>query len=281
MIYFLIVLANNIRARLIYLTYGPDTLLNCPFCHISQAKTYILYYLSTNVFLPHFIHVLLIGLATSGPLTSPLVARWRTRFILSALGLLAFDVAVNTIAEPVPTIINPDAAGPQSLFVYSRIMRLIFICALDAFSAFYIWANTTNRFLFFPFLADPNATANMDLPTLQAQTQEIVGRTGIALQTAQAKLRAYAVARNTVVRDKALYQVEDVYWREVKRREGQIRRSDGSLADYDEDMYQEEEVQAAIARVYGSGGIDVPRARKEAAALVDGVTQGLENDVPI
>lgn len=222
----------------------------------------------------------LLGLATSGSLTSPLTARWRTRFIVPALIFLAFDIALNTFAEPIPTIIDPQTSGPRSMFAFMKIGRPLMFCALDAFSAFYIWANTTSRFLFFPFLADPNATANMDMPTLQAQAQEIVGRTGIALQTAQAKLRAYAVARNTVVRDRSLQQCEDAYWKEVKRREGQIRTTDGALADFDEDVYQDELVQAAIARVYGSGGIDVPRARKEAAALVDGITQGLENDVP-
>lgn len=53
-------------------------------------------------------------------------------------------------------------------------------------------------------------------------------------------------------------------------------QGDAGLAD-DDEIYQDEEVQAAIARVYGMGGVDVPRARREAGAFVDGVTRGLEN----
>ena len=81
------------------------------------------------------------------------------------------------------------------------------------------------------------------------------------------------MARNTVNRDANLKAAEDNYWREVTRREAELA---GGAGD-DDEIYQDEEVQAAIARVYGQGGVDVPRARREAAGFVDGVTMGLEN----
>lgn len=99
----------------------------------------------------------------------------------------------------------------------------------------------------------------------------------MALQTVQAKLRAYTIARNTVNRDQNLKAAEDRYWREVVSREAEMDIAGGGIAGNNDEIYQDEEVQAAIARVYGQGGVDVPRAKKEASAFVDGVTQGLEN----
>ena len=85
------------------------------------------------------------------------------------------------------------------------------------------------------------------------------------------------MARNTVNRDTNLKAAEDDYWREVTRREADLAVDEGGAATDNDEIYQDEEVQAAIARVYGQGGVDVPRARREAGAFVDGVTQGLEN----
>lgn len=87
----------------------------------------------------------------------------------------------------------------------------------------------------------------------------------MALQGVQAKLRAVNVARSTVLRGAGLKGREDEYWADVREAEGD-----------DEEIHGDEEVQAAIARVYGAGGVDVPRARREAAGFVDGVTRGLE-----
>lgn len=144
------------------------------------------------------------------------------------------------------------------------------ICFLDAILAFYIWTTNTNRFVLFPFLSDPNAAGNVPVDELQLQTQELVRNAAIGLNMVQSKLRAYSVAKNTVLRDEGLKEVERRYWEEVQRREG-----GGEVGD---DVYEDEEVQAAIARVYGMGnaGVDVPRARREAGAFVDNVTRGLE-----
>lgn len=101
------------------------------------------------------------------------------------------------------------------------------------------------------------------------QTQELVRNMGVGLSVIQSKLRAYSVAKNTVLRDEGLKGVEMRYWEEVQRREG-----GGGPG---QDIYEDEEVQEAIARVFtlGNAGVDVPRARREAGAFVDSVTQGL------
>lgn len=263
---------------MIYLTYGPSTLLDCSFCHPSQPQTYTLYSLPTTVFLPHLIHLIVLGIATSAALTSPLTATVRMRIVIPALLLLAIDIYLNTLFAFDPALVSTRSPSPTSLFALLRTVRPLSICLLDVLFALYLWTTNTGRFIFFPFLSDPNAANNASIDSLQVQTQELVRNSGVALQTVQAKLRAYSVARNTVNRDANLKAVEDRYWREVARREAGLAIDEGGAAAADNDeIYQDEEVQAAIARVYGQGGVDVPRARREASAFVDGVTQGLEN----
>lgn len=230
-----------------------------------------------TVFLPHLIHLVVLGLATSAALTSPLTATSRMRFVISALALLALDVYLNTLFAYDPARVSTRSPSPTSLFALLRTIRPLSICLLDVVFALYLWTTSTGRFVFFPFLSDPNAANNASIETLQVQTQELVRNSGVALQTVQAKLRAYTVARNTVNRDTGLKAAEDNYWREVTRREAELAGGEEGAGGHADEIYQDEEVQAAIARVYGQGGVDVPKARREAAAFVDGVTQGLEN----
>ncbi|KAK5103482.1 hypothetical protein LTS08_002897 [Lithohypha guttulata] len=256
------------EARYIYLTVGPSALLSCPFCHFSRLSTYTLYALPTTILLPHLIHLTILGLATSGALTSHITSRFRTKLLIPALVLLAMDLYIILAATFMPAaVLAIGTQPPQSVYVWLRALRPLSFCAVDAGIAFYIWATCTNRFIFFPFLSNPNSSASLE--SLQVQTQDLVRNSGISLQNTQAKLRALNIARNTVVRDGGLKAREEEYWTEVREVEGG-----------DEEVYQDEEVQAAIARVYGQGGIDVPRARKEAGAFVDGVTRGLEASAP-
>lgn len=261
---------TSISMRLIYLTHGLSTTLNCSFCHPSQPQTYVLYSLPTTVFLPHLIHFIILGLVTSPSITSSLATKYRFTFLTTSLGVLAIDIFLNTLYTPYPSLIRPTDPSPVSLYNVLRILRPLIVCLLDAIFAFYVWATTTNRFIFFPFLSDPNAAGNGSVDELQMQTQELVRNAAMGLSVVQSKLRAYSVAKNTVLRDEDLKRVEATYWEEVRRREG------GGTG---EEIYEDDEVQAAIARVYGMGnsGVDVPRARREAGAFVDGVTRGLED----
>lgn len=255
-------------SRHVYLTVGPSTMLDCSFCHPSRPSTYVLYALPTNTLLPHLLHFTIIGLATSAALTSHATSRYRTKMLLGALSLLALDLYATLYATIYPTsVFLQSNQPPMSVYTWLRALRPLSFCVLDATFAFYIWASCTNRFIFFPFLSDPNAAGSASVEALQAQTQDLVRTSALAMQSTQAKLRAANVAHNTVVRDQSLKRREDEYWTEVREVEGD-----------DEDLYQDERVQAAIARVYGQGGVDVPRARREAGAFVDGVMRSMAAD---
>jgi len=70
-----------------------------------------------------------------------------------------------------------------------------------------------------------------------------------------------------VVRNPGLKNADDEYWRAVVAMEG----SEG-----DESLFEDEEVQAAISRAYGTGAFDVAAMRREAEAFVRNATKGLD-----
>ena len=65
------------------------------------------------------------------------------------------------------------------------------------------------------------------------------------------------------MREPNLKRTEDEYWRAVVDAET-------------EGPWEDEEVQAAIARATGDGSINVEAMQREVGAYVDSVTQGLE-----
>lgn len=133
----------------------------------------------------------------------------------------------------------------------------------DAVLAFLIYASATGRYLLFPTPGENAA----DAETLRHRNDEMLAQTNLALQMAQTKLRAASVARNAVVRDPRLKDVDDRYWRDVVEVEG---------PEGDPTLWDDEEVQGAMARVYGSGTLDVARMKREAEAFVANVTKPLD-----
>ena len=86
---------------------------------------------------------------------------------------------------------------------------------------------------------------------------------------AQTKLRAFSVARNATVRDQDLKAADDEYWYAVVAMEGPGGRAG---------VWEDEEVQAAIARSYGNGTFDAAQIGREAEAFVSSITRGLEDN---
>ncbi len=70
------------------------------------------------------------------------------------------------------------------------------------------------------------------------------------------------------MRNPNLKGVDDEYWRTVVAVEGE--------ADDSGDVFGDEEVQAAVARAYGSGGVNVEGVRREAEGFVRHATRGLD-----
>ena len=234
-------------------------MLNCSFCDPDDTSSYLLYHLPANVLLLHLVHLVVLGLATSEPLAGLEASWWRNRCSLSALALAIIDIYLTTNFTPT---IDANMLSPTGMFWTSQTIRPLAICILDAIVALLIYASATNRFVFFASPTDSD-------PEIATRKQgQLLAQTNVALQMAQTKLRAFSVARNATVRDQDLKAADDEYWRAVVAMEGP-----GNTAG----VWEDEEVQAAVARSYGDGTFDVGQMGREAEAFVSNITQGLEN----
>jgi hypothetical protein len=246
--------------RQLYLRFGPSTLLGCQFCHPDDPLCYLLYHLPTNTLLPHLFHILILGLATSETVSGYEASTWRHSAVVSALVLAALDVFLTTTYAP---MVPPSTTAPAGTFWIGSSIRYLALVAFDAGVAFLMYACATRRFYLFPTLATSNA-ADIDPELSRRKTEETLTQATLALQMAGTNLRAYSIARNAVVRNPGLKAANDEYWRTVVAMEG------------DESVLGDEEVQAAIARAYGSGGVNVEGMRREAEAFVKHATRALD-----
>ncbi|KAK5199706.1 hypothetical protein LTR92_000247 [Exophiala xenobiotica] len=248
--------------RQIYLRFGPRTLLNCTFCHPDDNFSYLLYHLPMNVLLPHLFHIFCLGLATSESISGFEPSRWRAQVLLCALALASVDIAITTTYSP---IASPSTPAPAGIFWLASTLRYLCLCLFDAATAFLIYASATGRFLLF------SAPANAADPELaRRRTEELLTKANLSLQLTQTSLRAYSIARNATVRNPILKAGDDEYWRSVVSVEGTQGYGDQSVVE-------DEEVQAAISRAYGSGSMNVEQMRREADAFVNTVTRGLDS----
>ena len=159
---------------------------------------------------------------------------------------------------------NPKVDGnmpaPDGLFWRAALVRPLVLCLFDVLLAFFIYASATNRFLLFV------SSAEHDPAVAKRQRELMLNQTNLSLQMAQTKLRAFAMARNAAVREPRLKAADDEYWRAVVSMEGPAGA---------EGVWEDEDVQAALARSYGSG-MDVARMTREADSFVTNITQGLD-----
>lgn len=210
-------------------------------------------------------HLITIGLATSQSISGLTASKFRLQSIIVATVILATDIYVSTTMD-LPTS-RPSNPSPQSIYVGTAIARPLILVIYDIVLAFLVYITATGRFIFFPFLA--SAAAPEDPEELLAQTDKLMNETALSLQMVHMKLRGLNVARNAVMRDEALKTADTRYWETVRMVEGE----DGTQTD--EAVFEDEEVQAAMARAFGSGNVDVARMRKEAKGFVQNVTRGL------
>ncbi|KAJ5176396.1 uncharacterized protein N7482_002273 [Penicillium canariense] len=229
---------TSLGARKVYLTFGPDALVSCQYCSFENLNTYLLYYLPFHVLLPHLLHLLILGLATSAPFAGRESARWRMKFTLAGLALAALDVWV------VP---------PTGLYNLITLLRPLAFTVCDVICSIVVYLSSTNRFFFKP-------------PSQADQLDQAVSAALAMLTGANNKLHAASVTRNAVVRDKALKARDDVYWRTMVAVENPTRGSGEGAeriegverVDVVNNIWDEEEVARAMSRAMaGQGGIDL------------------------
>ncbi|RMZ75987.1 hypothetical protein DV738_g5177, partial [Chaetothyriales sp. CBS 135597] len=271
--------------RSLYLRFGPSTLVDCPFCLPEDEFSFLLYHLPANVLLPHLAHFFLLALATSAVVVGPAVTGanpYRLHALIGATALLALDIAVLAAYTPYTDgRFGASPSPPAGLFWVSALLRPLGLCVYDALFALAIWAADTGRLVVLSPLLGPRfaaaAAANPDPAAAARRLHESLTATNLALQGAHAKLRAVHVARNAVVRNPRLKDTDDAYWRDVVAlQDGAGAGADAISADLWAQVQDDEEVQAALARAYGNGTIDVARMRREADTFVRTLTTALD-----
>lgn len=257
-------------ARKVYLAFGPEALTTCQFCSLDNLNTYFLYYLPANILGPHLLHLLILGVATSTYFGGQETARWRTKFTLAGLALAALDIWVVMSYDAIQSASPAVRAGqvpPTGLYNIMVHLRPLVFTICDAVCAFVIYLSSTNRFFFKP----PSPVEQMD----QAVSAALTAITG-----ANSKLHAANVARNAVVRDKALKSRDDLYWQTVVAAESPRGiESDPSIdrGSVVNNIWEEEEVARAMSRAMaGQGGVDLAQLGMNANDFVRGVTEGLD-----
>ncbi|KMP08458.1 hypothetical protein CIRG_08139 [Coccidioides immitis RMSCC 2394] len=235
-------------ARRTYLRFGPETLLSCPFCGPENPKSYLIYYISSNVLLPHLFHLLILGIVTSAPIAGPIAARWRTKFFWTGFFFLLAELSFVAAYNPYEMGVLNTSLIPGSLYTRLYMARTLGLTTFDAL--------------------------------LEEQIDEFAETVGSSIASAMGKLHALGLAKNAIMRDAVLRERERAVWTEI------IGRSGGMVGDDGKSVLDDEKVAQAVAQALAKRAqsekseineADVmKKGMEEAAKFVDGVTAGLE-----
>ncbi|KAF2461350.1 hypothetical protein BDY21DRAFT_296496 [Lineolata rhizophorae] len=233
---------TNLESRLLYLTYGPDVLATCPFCTSTDPRSYF-YYAIPSLLFPHVLHLVVLGVVTSAPLSGSEGARLRVPATIAGVALATLELLVAgtydaRAANAGPAKSVADGGGGDAFFWRARLARGLAVGAADALVGLFLYQTATNR-----WLAEP--------PSLP---ERVEGATR-ALEAANAKLGYAGAVRNAVVRDKGLREAFERYWLEEHRVMGEVR----------EEREVVEGVRSALTRV------DIGDVERKAEEWVGGI----------
>ncbi|OQD85366.1 hypothetical protein PENANT_c010G09675 [Penicillium antarcticum] len=255
---------TSLGARKVYLTYGPDALTSCQYCSFDNLNTFLMYYLPFHVLLPHLVHLMILGIATSAPIAGRESARWRTKFTMAGMALAAIDVYIvasyDAVSSASPSV-RSGQTPPSGLYNSITLLRPLAFVVCDVVCLVVLYLSATNRFFF-------------KQPSLTDQIDQAVSVALNALTGAHGKMHATSVTRNAVVRDKSLKSRDDLYWQTMVASENPTAAEEGKILN---NIWEEEEVARAMSRAMaGQGGIDLAQLGVSANDFVRGVTEGLE-----
>ncbi|KAF1960477.1 hypothetical protein CC80DRAFT_489606 [Byssothecium circinans] len=231
--------------KLLYLAFGPDTLLNCIWCTTSEGGkdqlNYFLYSLP-KLLIPHLAHLVVLGLSTSS-LVGPEGSRFRIHATIAGLVLMVseawylgtYDLSLNRRARVLQDI--------DFVHWKLRIYRYISFVVVDSVLGAVLWLTSTNR-----WLAKPPSMA-----------QRLESATKSAEDTLN-KLRALGLVNNSVHRDPALRHMRNSYW----ETEGQIMS----------ETVQDEEVMEPMNRALAQ--LDMEGLKGRVGEVADGIVAAID-----
>ncbi|OAL48840.1 hypothetical protein IQ07DRAFT_88411 [Pyrenochaeta sp. DS3sAY3a] len=232
------------KNKLLYLVYGPDTLLNCVWCASADGNDqqhYFVYSLP-KILIPHICQLAVLGLATSSLVGSE-GSRFRTHATIAGLLMLVvetwfmgtYDITTNKRAKFVQDI--------DSVHWRIRFLRYMTFAAVDAGLALVLWATSTNR-----WLAKPVSLAER-IETATRQAEDTLN-----------KLRALGLLTNSANRNPALRGLKDDYW----KAEGLV------MAETVQDEAVVEQINAAVSKM------DISELQGRVGEVADGILKGID-----
>ena len=225
------------EGRCLYLMYGPETVGNCPFCSSDDPRSFF-YYAMPEIFLPHLLNFVVLGLATSNAVAGREGSRFRV--LATVIGCLAALVEV-TAWYKYDWKANAGVVRAADLFPFYgwvRLMRSIGFAGMDMCFAGFLWATATNRLM----LAPPSATERIDNVLRQ-------------LEVSTGKMAAAGIVRNATARDVDLRGKSEEYFKK-------------DTAVWHENM-KEDEVQKNIRLAQSQGRLDLDKIAMEAGRYAD------------
>jgi hypothetical protein len=235
----------SVRNKLLYLTYGPDTMLNCAWCSTADGndqQNYFLYSLP-KIAMPHILQLAVLGLATSSLVGSE-GSRFRTHATIAGIMMMVveawymgtYDITTNRRATFMRDL--------DSAHWRVRFLRYISFAVVDIALGLVLWATSTNR-----WLAKPVSIAER-IETTTRQAEETLN-----------KMRALGLLTNSVNRDPALRGVREEYW----RTEGQV------MAETVQDEEVTEQINKAISTM------DFGALQGRVGEVADGILKGIDS----
>lgn len=182
-------------SKLLYYKYGPDALLDCPFCTSQEPLTYLLY-AAPAAAAAHLLNAVLVGLATSGSVTGRQGAQWRAVATYAGAALAAADMYLLSQWDHVAGNEKARVLAEVTFLHWTlRACRYLGLAGLDLLLAGLLYLSGTNRM----FLVAPSASERVDA------LAEGMRRT-------RARLQSAGIIKNTTARDAELRVAEARYW---------------------------------------------------------------------
>ncbi|TGO28182.1 hypothetical protein BPAE_0031g00480 [Botrytis paeoniae] len=182
------------ESRLLYLKYGPDTMINCLFCNPEDPPSYLLYSL-VSIVIPHLFNLCVLALATSTLFIGKEANIWRGKATTLAGAIAILDIYFVIQYKHTNNATALRLEEIDHFYWNMQLYRNIALAALDGLVGWLLYLSSTNR----AFLTPP-ATAEK----IEAATRII--------DQARGKLNGVALMRNTTVRDKDLRGKVNEYW---------------------------------------------------------------------
>ncbi|KAL5120575.1 hypothetical protein ACEQ8H_001594 [Pleosporales sp. CAS-2024a] len=235
---------NGAHNKLLYLAYGPDTLLNCIWCTSTNGndqQQYFLYALPQTI-IPHIFQLAVLGLATSSLVGSE-ASRFRTHAAIAGLVMLVVEAYYMETYDMTKNKRAQFLGDMDSAYWRVQFLRYMSFAVVDIALGLVLWLTSTNR-----WLAKPISIAErMEMTTRQAE------------ETLN-KLRALGLLTNSANRDSALRGVKEQYW----RTEGQF------MAETVQDEAVTEEINRVISKM------DFGALQGRVGEVADGILAGID-----